>query len=919
MFSTFFSLVSAQTMNLALDGEVRLDAGDLDGRSYFPKYDQNDELCALIKVTVTNKLKNPLSLETGAAGVMERQERENGEIWFWVPYQVKNLKFSCFEYTPLPTIPVKLERGKVYRLTLRSDAQVQTFTNVSATFNFLKLQILPADAGNAFVSIGKTSAYELDAQYAVDGMYSSSIPLDYGEYYCRIEHKLYETYEGKVKVDEQDKTHKVQLRPAYGYLKVTSEPSGATVAINNERVGTTPWQSSEKMPKGAVEVRVQLNNYALSQQNYTIQGNGQVQTHHVRLTPQFGTVTCRSEMSDAEIWVDQQQVGVGSWTGPLSSQGTHILEARKAGHQSQSISFTVGSGETVTKTVGAPIPMYGTLVLSSTPAGCEVWLDGKQQGTTPKVEQLLVGKHEIVLKKSGYEDVAFEVEIQHNQRRDEKRTMKQAVVASAASGSTRGGDKGSGAQGATLTADYGMEFVFVEGGTFQMGATAEQGSDAYDDEKPVHSVILSDYCIGKYEVTQAQWEAVMGSNPSEFKGDNLPVERVSWKDVQEFIAKLNEKTGKTYRLPTEAEWEYAARGGNKSQGYKYSGSNEIDEVAWYLENSGDATHPVGQKQPNELGLYDMTGNIYEWCQDWYGGYSSGSQTNPSGPANGSYRVLRGGSWNSNARQCRVSNRGYNYSSLRYSYRGFRLVLGELPPLEELEEDPLEALEALEALEKSMVFVEGGTFQMGATSEQGSDAQDDEKPVHSVTLSDYYIGKYEVTQAQWEAVMGSNPSHFEGDNLPVKKVSWDDIQEFIAKLNQKTGKTYRLPTEAEWEYAARGGNKSQGFKYAGSNKIGEVAWYDGNRGKKMHSVGQKKPNELGLYDMSGNVLEWCQDWYGAYSSGSQTNPQGPSSGSTRVLRGGSWGSKARFCRVSYRNLDNPSSRLSNYGFRLVLVP
>ena len=543
-----FSLVSAQTMNLALDGEVRLDAEDLDGRSYFPKYDQNDELCALIKVTVTNKLKNPLSLETGAAGVMERQERENGEIWFWVPYQVKNLKFSCFEYTPLPTIPVKLERGKVYRLKLRSDAQVQTFTNVSATFNFLKLQILPADAGNAFVSIGKTSAYELDAQYAVDGMYSSLIPLDYGEYYYRIEHELYETLTGKVVLDQENSLHQLTLAPAYGYLSVISEPSGATVAIDGKRVGTTPWQSSDKMPKGPVSIRLQMTNYALDEQTYTIQGDGQVQTHHVRLTPQFGTVTCRSEMSDAEIWVDQQQVGVGSWTGPLSSQGTHILEARKAGHQSQSISFTVASGETKTQTVGAPIPMYGTLILNAVPAGSEVWIDGEQRGVSPLVEQLLVGKHEIILKKSGYEDEAFEVDIQHNQRRDEKRTMKQAVVVGAASGSTRGGDKGSDAQGATLTADYGMEFVFVEGGTFQMGATSEQGSDADDDEKPVHPVTLSDYYIGKYEVTQAQWKAVMGSNPSPFKGDNLPVEMVSWGRYPEIHCQIEPKDGQELSL-----------------------------------------------------------------------------------------------------------------------------------------------------------------------------------------------------------------------------------------------------------------------------------------------------------------------------------------------------------------------------------
>ena len=219
----------------------------------------------------------------------------------------------------------------------------------------------------------------------------------------------------------------------------------------------------------------------------------------------------------------------------------------------------------------------------------------------------------------------------------------------------------------------------------------------------------------------------------------------------------------------------------------------------------------------------------------------------------------------------------------------------------------------------MVFVKGGTFTMGATAEQGSDAYDWEKPTHSVTVSDYYIGKYEVTQAQWRAVMGSNPSKFTGDNNPVEKVSWNDIQEFIKKLNAQTGKRFRLPTEAEWEYAARGGNQSKGYKYSGSNNISEVAWYGGNSSSKTHPVGQKAPNELGIYDMTGNVDEWCQDWYGSYSRSSQTNPKGPSSGSSRVLRGGNWDGGARFCCVSNRDFRNPSTRSNHVGFRLVLEP
>ena len=228
----------------------------------------------------------------------------------------------------------------------------------------------------------------------------------------------------------------------------------------------------------------------------------------------------------------------------------------------------------------------------------------------------------------------------------------------------------------------------------------------------------------------------------------------------------------------------------------------------------------------------------------------------------------------------------------------------------------------------MVAVEGGTFTMGATVEQGSDAYDEEKPAHQVTLSSYSIGQTEVTQALWVAVMGSNPSYFTGDlQRPVETVSWDDCQTFITKLNQLTGQNFRLPTEAEWEYAARGGSKSKGYKYAGSNTIGDVAWYydnsyalgSSNPNYGTHAVATKSPNELGLYDMSGNVWEWCQDWYSSsyYNSSPSTNPTGPASGSYRVCRGGAWGHGTGNCRVSSRGYGEPSHTSSNLGFRLAL--
>lgn len=223
----------------------------------------------------------------------------------------------------------------------------------------------------------------------------------------------------------------------------------------------------------------------------------------------------------------------------------------------------------------------------------------------------------------------------------------------------------------------------------------------------------------------------------------------------------------------------------------------------------------------------------------------------------------------------------------------------------------------------MVYVQGGMFSMGATSEQdASDPHTDEYPVHSVVLPDYYIGKFEVTQELWEKVMGSNPSSFKkGNDYPVENVSWNDAQAFLTKLNQLTGKKYALPTEAQWEYAARGGVKSNGYKYSGSNTVGDVAWYDGNSESSTHPVGAKQPNELGIYDMGGNVLEWCSDWYDPnyYSNSPQANPTGPASGTDRVMRGGSWYYDARYCRVSHRDLINPDTRLDSRGFRVVLLP
>ena len=264
-----------------------------------------------------------------------------------------------------------------------------------------------------------------------------------------------------------------------------------------------------------------------------------------------------------------------------------------------------------------------------------MYIDGNEYGRPKGTRTLKTGDHIVKLVAEGYEDYTTTINVAAgNTSFDFKMTKKvpaEPYVPKVETYTVKG---------------VSFDMVFVEGGTFTMGAPEEQ---SIPDGKPAHKVTLSDYYIGKYEVTQALWQAVMGSNPSEFKGDpSRPVEWVSWNDCQEFIDKLNRMTGKRFRLPTEAEWEYAARGGNRSQGYKYPGGNDGNRVAWYKYNSDEKTHPVGTKSPNELGLYNMSGNVWEWCFDWFDGhyyeYYEDVQTNPTGPSSGSYRVLRGGSY-----------------------------------------------------------------------------------------------------------------------------------------------------------------------------------------------------------------------------------------------------------------------------------
>ena len=255
---------------------------------------------------------------------------------------------------------------------------------------------------------------------------------------------------------------------------------------------------------------------------------------------------------------------------------------------------------------------------------------------------------------------------------------------------------------------------------------------------------------------------------------------------------------------------------------------------------------------------------------------------------------------------------------------FNRASGSVPsmPVGGMETSGEDFIETVFGVNMKMIYVEGGDFMMGGTSEQGENRNNNEYPIRSVTLDSYYIGAFEVTQGQWEKVMGTNPSSFKrGADYPVENVSWEEAQAFCQELSRKTGKTYCLPTEAQWEYAARGGSKNEGTKYSGSWSIDAVAWYRDNSGVYTHPVGTKRPNALGIHDMSGNVWEWCSDWYGNYCTYDTQNPTGASGGSTHVMRGGSWYNYAGYCGVSCRAYYSPGSLWFDRGrgLRVVLLP
>ncbi|MBE6346189.1 MAG: PEGA domain-containing protein [Lentimicrobiaceae bacterium] len=603
----------------------------------------------------------------------------------------------------------------------------QGYVTLTKSINIVKGETLKLNETLQTVSSQKTflivKADQPDARIYIDdnlkntGEHAESVIIGTTHTY-KIECNLYHTETGTVTVNDKMTVNKT-LRPAFGYINISTSPEqGAKVFVDGDYIGISPVKT-DKLKSGSYTVMVMKDMYKMKEQSFTVT-DGQTTNANLTMSANFVTLTINTD-ADSDIYVDEDYKGRGRWTGRVS-EGLHNLEARKQNHRSSRTSVDLILGENKTITIEAPKPISGSIEINSSPMEANIYIDGKSYGTTPNyINEILIGTHTLKLEKNGCAPITKTITIKENETltvNEKLQTGKEIVIKTDKSGdkvyvdnnyvglspitttvvfgshnikaerdgktvskainvSQYGGDNSvmlTFSSNETFTVN-GVSFTMikVEGGTFSMGATSEQGSDADSDEKPVHSVTLSDYYIGETEVTQELWEAVMGTNPSYFRGSQKPVENVSWNDCKEFITKLNNLTGMNFRLPTEAEWEYASRGGNKSKGYKYSGSNTIGNVAWYWDNSGSTTHNVKTKSPNELGIYDMSGNVWEWCEDWYGSYSSGSQTNPTGPSSGSNRVDRGGGWINNAEYCRVSNRSSFSPSDRSGNLGFRVV------------------------------------------------------------------------------------------------------------------------------------------------------------------------------------------------------------------------------------------------------
>ena len=651
---TGWVVVRAQELKFRV-AEFYQDRQDLSGQEE-NRDDGDGALYAVIKVTSDNEDNDLNDYFFDFNYLKCSKEMRDGELWVFVQRNAKNVTIRREGYKTLKyPLPQTIQAGKTYRMKLSVQQRI-------IQQRILQFKVTPANE-NAIVKVKKEDSNEdyqlwgtVDSQGSIDRL------LVTGEYLYEILADSYKTVFGKVSLTNGSSNYveNVSLIPNFGYLEIADEYgiAGAEVYINNRKVGTVPYKSGRMECRNDYQLMISMGELYKTYDSTIEIRQGETTKVSPRLQSNSAEITIKVQ-DEAEIFINGTSKGKGSWTGRLRV-GLHNVECRLPNHVSSQKQIEVRKDVSETHVIDKPAPIEGSLYVKSNPSGAKIILDGKPLDvTTPtKIEHVLIGSHKVNIMLDKYNPEMVDIHVNKDEIATVDVKLSDVKV-----------------ERTFTVGGVTFKMKLVEAGTFQMGGTE------YYWEQPIHSVtITKNYYIGETEVTQALWKAVTGNSPTtdgiawiRGRGDNYPAYNISYEDVQSFITKLNSMTGEIFRMPTEAEWEFAARGGKKSKGYTYSGSNTIGDVAWYTSNSSK-TNIVKTKAANELGIYDMSGNVYEWCSDWYGSYSSSAQTDPTGPTTGTYRVNRGGGWVLNAAYCRCANRDYGTPSNRRDDLGFRLAL-----------------------------------------------------------------------------------------------------------------------------------------------------------------------------------------------------------------------------------------------------